>query len=136
MRKSPSQRRFWKTVSRPPASSRRRASPASGATGLSTTTASPRSRPASATSTCELFGVATTSTSMPSSRRLEVRRDAHAGMGGARLLGALRRARHDGAQLEPVDGGDERRVEDPAGEPEAGDADPQAHPQDPSIIGR
>ncbi|OLT13764.1 hypothetical protein BJF77_05275 [Kocuria sp. CNJ-770] len=64
---SASQRRFWKTVSGVPVVSARAATAAapawSRASGLSTTTGIPASRPASACSTCRPVGEATTSTS-------------------------------------------------------------------------
>ena len=67
VRKSPSQRRFWNTVSATP---RRRASSTTSrpsadvaASGLSTTTGSPASTASRAIGTCERFGVATTTRS-------------------------------------------------------------------------
>ncbi|CAM5388164.1 hypothetical protein STANM309S_04323 [Streptomyces tanashiensis] len=73
MRKSLSQRRFWKTERSRPRSSARaasaRASAAVPASGLSTTTGRPASRAAVATATCVLLGEATTIRSSSSAPR-------------------------------------------------------------------
>jgi hypothetical protein len=58
-------------------------------------------------------------------QRLGIRRDLDAGIRLARTRGARGIGRGDGGDLEPVGRGNQRRVEDLAREPVAGDRDPQ-----------